>query len=364
MIDKARLLATFLDLVRIDSPSGEEEAFAAEMAGRLQALGSVVQRDAYGNLIARLGEGHSPFLFGAHMDTVEPGRGIRPIVEDGVVRTDGSTILGGDAKSGVAAILEGLTAFASSGRALPALEVVLTRREESGLEGSANLDYSLIEARSGAEFDGEGPVYQITVEAPARLSAQIEFTGRGAHAGVEPEKGISAIQMAAQFVSGFPQGRIDEETTANIGLVAGGSAANAVPEHASLTAEARSRDPEKLRSLRGRILALVSEVEHAFPEGAVSCVLREEFTGYKLAATHPAVQRVAGAMRRIGLMPDLIVSGGATDANNFAGHGIDVVVVGLGGADFHTVRESIPVVNLVDAARFCYALLEDLAVGA
>ncbi|HXH23560.1 MAG TPA: M20/M25/M40 family metallo-hydrolase [Dehalococcoidia bacterium] len=363
MIDSRRLLATFLDLVAIDSPSGEEAAVAGHVTRVLEGLGARVREDAYGNLIATLGAGNEPFLLGSHLDTVEPGRGIKPLVVDGVVRTDGSTVLGGDAKAGIAAILEGLTAFAASGRPMPAVEIVLTRGEEAGLVGSANLDYSLIRARLGVEFDGEGPVSQITVEAPGRISAQLHFTGRAAHAGVEPEKGISAIQMAARFIAGFPQGRIDQETTANIGLISGGSAANAVPEHATLTAEARSRDPAKLAALREQVLALVDDVRSAFPGGAVRCDLREEFGGYKLPPEHPLLARVTGAMRRVGLTPEFIASGGATDANNFARHGIDVAVVGLGGFDFHTVRETLPIANLEDSARFCLALLEDLASG-
>jgi tripeptide aminopeptidase len=361
VIDEQRLLSTFLDLVRIESPSGEEDEFAAALERRLNGLGAAVKRDSYGNLVADIGPAAEPFLIAAHMDTVEPGRGIKPIVEANVVRTDGSTVLGGDPKSGVAAVLEGLTAVKAAGGDLPALQLVFTRREESGLEGSANLDYSLVRARRGVEFDGEGAVSNVTIEAPGRISAQIEFVGRGAHAGVEPEKGISAIQMAARFIAGFPQGRIDAQTTANIGLVAGGSAANAVPEHARLTAEARSRSPSRLEAVREQILGLVEEVRSAFPGGRVEYELREEFSGYKMPADHPVVATVSEALRRSGLEPALISSGGATDANNFARHGIEVVVVGLGGQDFHTVRESISIPALNDAARFCFELLRGLA---
>jgi tripeptide aminopeptidase len=362
VVNGERLLSTFVALVAIDSPSGEEAQFAAHLTRRLEDLGAQVAVDSYGNVIGHIGTGE-PFLLGSHMDTVEPGRGIRPVREAGVIRTDGSTVLGGDPKAGVAAILEGLVAFRESGRALPALELVFTRGEESGLEGSANMDYSMLRAKKGVEFDGEGPVSNVTVEAPGRLSAEIEFTGRGAHAGVEPEKGISAIQMAARFVEGFPQGRLDQETTANIGLIEGGSAANAVPERANLAAEARSRDAGKLQALGSRISALADEVRDAFPGGSVDCRLREEFGGYKLDRSHPLVATVARAINEIGLRPELIASGGATDANNYARQGIDVVVVGLGGEDFHTVRESIKVANLVDGARFCVALLEALARG-
>ncbi len=360
MIDERRLLATLLDLIRIDSPSGEEEAVAVELTRRLEALGASVRRDAYGNVIARAGRGGSPFLLGAHMDTVEPGRGIRPLVAGGVIATDGSTVLGADPKAGIAAILEGIAATAAAGKPLPALELIFTRGEESGLEGSANLDYSMVAAKRGVEFDGEGPVSNITTSAPARLSAVLRFKGRGAHAGVEPEKGISAIQMAARFAAGFPQGRLDGETTANIGMISGGTAPNAVPETASLTAEARSRDPAKLESVRERILGLVEEVRSAFPDGRVEYELREEFGGYKLDPDHPVVLTVVGALRKAGLQPDLIASGGATDANNYARNGIEVAVVGLGGRDFHTVRESIAVAALNQAARFCETLLESL----
>lgn len=364
MVDRNRLLATFLDLVRIDSPSGEEDSFARHLGGKLEALGAEVRRDAYGNVIARLGVGDAPFLLASHMDTVEPGRGIQPLVEGGVIRTDGSTVLGGDPKAGVAAILEGIAGVRHAGGKLPALELVFTRGEEMGLEGSSNLDYTMLRAKRGVEFDGEGPVQKITVAAPGRLKADIRFTGRGAHAGVEPEKGVSAIKMAALFVQGFPQGRLDDETTANIGLISGGTASNAVPETASVAAEARSRDRAKLAALRQQALDLVARVEREFPEGSVECVLRQEFAGYRLDPSHPLVQVVATAMKGAALSPELISSGGASDANNYAGHGIDVVVVGLGGRDFHTVRESIAVPDLVDAARFCEALIESLVAEA
>ncbi|HEY7270943.1 MAG TPA: M20/M25/M40 family metallo-hydrolase, partial [Dehalococcoidia bacterium] len=358
-----RLLATFLDLVRIDSPSGEEDAIAAELTHRLEALGATVRRDAYGNVIAGIGEGGEPFLLGSHMDTVEPGRGVKPVVDGGVIRSDGSTVLGGDAKSGVTAILEGMAAVKASGAPLPALEIVFTRREESGLEGAANLDYSMLTAKRGAEFDGEGAVSNVTIEAPGRISAELHFKGRGAHAGAWPERGISAIAMAARFVAGFPQGRIDGDTTANIGLISGGTAVNAVSADAAVSAEARSRDPSKLEKVRQQILTLVEDVRAAFPEGRVEYELREEFGGYKIAQEHPVVLAVTQAMRGAGFEPNLIASGGATDANVYALHGIEVVVVGLGGDDFHTVRESISVAALNDAARFCEALIASLRQG-
>lgn len=357
MADRDRLVKTFLDLVQIDSPSGEEAAFAEEAARLLEELGAETLRDSFGNLIARLpGEGE-PLLLGTHMDTVEPGRGVKPLLQDGVIRTDGSTVLGGDPKSGVAAILEGLTVLREKGLAHPPLEVVLTRHEETGLEGARNLDYSLLKAKRGVEFDGEGQVANVTIAAPARLSVEVSFTGRGAHAGVEPEKGLSAIQMATRFVAGFAQGHIDEETTANIGMISGGSAVNAVPEHATIKGEIRSRNVQRMANLKRRMEELARSIQREFGGGKVDLTLREEFGAYSLNKAHPMVQEVAAALSTIGQTPNFIASGGATDANVFAEHGIEVVVVGLGGEDFHTVRESIRVDRLVEVAEFCEALL-------
>jgi tripeptide aminopeptidase len=357
MVNRERLIETFLALVRIDSPSGEEEALAEALTGRLESLGASVVRDAFGNLIARLDGAGEPLFFGSHLDTVEPGRGVKPVIDGDLIRTDGSTVLGGDAKAGIAAILEGLTAAREQGLAHPPLEIVLTRHEESGLGGAVNLDYTLIKARRGVEFDGEGPVTNVTIAAPARVSVEARFTGRGAHAGVEPERGISAVQMAARFVAGYPQGRLDPETTSNIGLITGGTAVNAVPEHASVQGEFRSRDPGRLADLRRQVETLAATVESEFPGGRVALSLKDEFGGYRMDPSSPTVQMVTDALARIGLRPDFIASGGATDANIFALHGMEVAVVGLGGQDFHTVRETVSIQRLTEAARFCLALI-------
>src|SRR5439155_8959941 len=334
-INRERLLQTFLDLVRIDSPSGEEEAVAQEVARRLEALGATTERDGFGNLIGRLAGEGEPVLIGTHLDTVEPGRGIKPVIDGDLVHTDGSTVLGGDPKAGLAAILEGLTVIVESRLAHGAVEMVFTRFEESGLEGSQNLDYSLLTARTGVEFDGEGPVSKVTIAAPARARVDVTFRGRGAHAGVEPEKGLSAVQMAAKFIEGYPQGRLDAESTGNIGLIEGGSAINAVPETAKVRAEVRSRNGETYQALKAEIQVLVAQVEAAFPEGKVDLEIEDMFGGYRLPQDAGAIALVSDAIRKVGLEPEFIASGGATDANNMSVHGIEMAVVGLGGFDFH-----------------------------
>jgi tripeptide aminopeptidase len=357
MANPARLLQTFLELVSIDSPSGEEEPVATEIGRRLEALGALVQRDAHGNLIARLdGEG-APFLLSAHMDTVEPGRSIRPIVDGDRVHTDGSTVLGGDPKAGVAAILEGLTALHEAGTRHRAVEVVLTRGEEVGLEGSRNLDYSLVTAREGVVMDGEGAVSEITDAAPAQYFVDVEVHGRAAHAGVEPEKGIPAIRIAAELVVALPQGRLDPETTANVGTISGGSARNAVPERATVRGEFRSRNPDTLRTLAQEYEARAAEVRARYPEARIEMTLTKVFDGYRLSGEHSVIAACTTALAAIGMTPSLQPSGGATDANIFAGHGIAAAVLGLGGWSFHTTREELSITNLVNGARFVEALL-------
>lgn len=357
MADRDRLVQTFLDLVRIDSPTGEEEAIALDLVRRLTALGAAVQRDGHGNVIARLGSGAEPFLLSAHMDTVEPGRGITPLIDGDTIRTDGTTVLGGDPKAGVAAMLEALTALHLAGAAYRPVELVLTRGEESGLVGSRNLDYSLVRARRGVVLDGEGAVSEITNEAPAQFIIDVDVTGRAAHAGVEPEKGVPAILIAAEMIVELPQGRLDRETTANVGLISGGSARNAVPERCSFKAEFRSRNPERLSEVKQEIELHLAAVSARHPHAKVDARIEKVFDGYKLAAGHPVLKECSEALRALGMEPRLLPSGGATDANIFAGHGIEAAVLGMGGSNFHTTREDLSITNMLNSARFIETLL-------
>ena len=235
MISQERLVNSFCDLVRIDSPSGEEDEVSRHLEARLSRLGFQIGRDAYGNVIA-LEPGESPLLLSAHMDTVEPGRGIKPSIQGDRIVSDGTTILGGDCKAGVAAILEGLESVAEEGLARRPVQVVFTRDEEIGLVGATNLDYSMISAREAVVFDGNGPVDGITGASPTYMRFDVTVKGRAAHAGVEPEKGLSAIRIASEIIAGLPQGRLDDETTFNVGLISGGSVRNAVPPRPPLLA--------------------------------------------------------------------------------------------------------------------------------
>ena len=249
MPNQERLVNAFCDLVRIDSPSGEEWDVAQHVSERLSGLGFQVARDAHGNVIARE-DGDRPLLLSAHMDTVDPGRSIRPQVVGDRITSDGNTILGGDCKAGVAAILEALESVRDDGRARRPVEVVLTRGEEIGLVGASNLDFSMLTGTEAVVFDGNGPVNTITGASPTYMAFDINVRGRGAHAGVEPEKGLSAIKIASDIIAELPQGRIDQETTFNVATITGGTVRNAVPSEASVTGEFRSMNMESLELLR------------------------------------------------------------------------------------------------------------------
>ena len=358
MIDQERLVKTFCDLVQIDSPSGEEEEISQNLAQRLVALGFTVSRDGHGNVIAsEAGEG--PLMLSAHMDTVEPGRGIKPIVSGRRIHTDGTTILGGDCKAGIAAILEGLEAIQDDRLTRVPVQIVITRGEEVGLVGARNLDFAQIVAKEGVIFDGGGPVSKVTIASPTCIRFDVRVTGRAAHAGVEPEKGISAIKIASEIIAQLPQGRIDEETTLNVGSIAGGTVRNAVPETTFFSGEFRSRNAETLELVRHQVSEALEAARQRYPEADVHEELEVQFQMYSLAEDEPVVTRVTRAIAALDLQSELGASGGGTDANIFNLHGTPSVVVGMAARDMHTTREHLEITDLVDAARFCYALLTD-----
>ena len=356
MIDQERLVNSFCEMVRIDSPSDEEEEVAKHLTEKLTQLGFQVQRDAHGNVIASE-EGDDPLLLSAHMDTVEPGRGIKPEVRGDRIVSDGTTILGGDCKAGVSAILEGLQSVKDEGLSRRPLQVVFTRGEEIGLIGATNLDYSMIRAKESVVFDGNGPVNTITGASPTYMSFDVTIKGRAAHAGVEPEKGLSAIRIATDIISQLPQGRLDEETTFNVGFISGGSVRNAVPAEATFGGEFRSRNTETLDLLRMEMLAKLEQARQRYGEASIEEDLEVLFHMYNLDPNDQIVKLVTRVMGDLNLRPNIQPSGGGTDANVMRHHGIECVVVGMSTNEMHTVNEYVVVPDLVTTARFCHMVV-------
>jgi tripeptide aminopeptidase len=356
MIDRDRLVNAFCGLVRIDSPSDEEEDMARHLTQRLEGLGFKVERDAHGNVIASE-DGDNPLLLSAHMDTVEPGRGIKPQINGDRIVSDGTTILGGDCKAGVASIMEALEASAEDGTNRRPVQVVFTRGEEIGLVGANNLDYSMIKAKESVVFDGNGPVNTITGASPSYVSFDVTVKGRAAHAGVEPEKGLSAIRIATELIQALPQGRLDEETTFNVGMISGGSVRNAVPSDAAFGGEFRSRNVETLDSLRMQLESTLETARKKYADAKIQEEMEVLFHMYNLDPNDPIVLLTTGVMKEMGLTPNIQPSGGGTDANVMRLHGIECVVVGMSTNDMHTVNEYVVIPDLVNTAKFCQLVM-------
>ena len=358
MIVRDRLVQSFLELVAIDSPSGDEDAIAAELEHRLQALGLDCAQDAHGNVLAsRPGLGE-PILLSAHMDTVEPGRGIKPILDgDDIIRTDGSTILGADNKAGCAVILEVIQSAIEDGVQARPIEVAISRGEEIGLVGAQNMDYSRITAKVAIVIDSGGPPASVQGQAPYHYTYTVEVNGRAAHAGVEPEKGVPAITIAAEAVLGLPQGRMDFETTGNVGTIHGGLVRNAVPESCVIEGEMRSMEFEKVESLVARAKDHLTEVQQRHPDAKLNSRFHLGYPGYKLEPGDPAADLLFGVLRDLGMEPDPHPVGGGTDGNVFRGHGIASVVIGRGGYNQHTKDEYLVIPEMLDCARVVEAIV-------
>jgi tripeptide aminopeptidase len=379
MVNRERLGDLFKTLIEIDSVSKREGAIAKTLRGIFESLGAEVLIDGAGsrvggdtgNLIARFKGAKAdvvPLLLNAHMDTVQPGEGIKVIFSDGTYTSDGSTVLGADDKSALAVIIETVRILQEKELAWGPLEVVVTICEEIGLLGAKNLDYSLIKAQYGYSLDAtdtEG----IVTRAPSANHIEFKVHGRDAHAGAAPEKGINAIHLASRAISEIRVGRIDEETTANIGLIQGGEATNIVPSLVSVAGEVRSHSPEKLEEETQRIVRSferqVSDYRETFPSDdglpRVEVALRQDFSVLKVPEDHLVVTLAKDAASCLGRKMETKMSGGGSDANIFFGHGIVTCVLGTGMKDMHTVRESI---RLDDMVRSVELLLEVLQLHA
>lgn len=368
---QSRLLGTFLDLVRIDSPSGEEGECARYCERVLLEAGCDVTYDDsaaitgsdVGNLIATLpGDATGVLILSAHLDCVEPCRGVEPVVRDGVVFASGDTVLGSDDKAGLAAALECVRRLSEDGGSRPTVRCVFTVQEEVGLRGAKALAEHAVDGDVCLVLDADGEPGGIVTAAPTHHTFTARFEGRAAHAGVEPEAGISAIAMAASAISRIPVGRIDEATTANIGTVHGGSATNVIAASVTITGECRSTLPGRAEQVRAEMDAtMCSAASEA--GGSVEIEWTHEYAGFSLPDDSPAVLLVAEACRESGLEPRTFATGGGSDANVIAAMGTPTVALSCGMSCVHGTGENIAVTSLEALADLCVAVARRLARG-
>jgi len=367
-----RLVSEFIELVKIDSISKNEAKIAKLLLKRLRDLGLEVIIDETakeiggdtGNIIARLKgdvKRFCPVVFVAHMDTVTPGNNVHPqIKEDGRIVSDGKTILGADDKAGIAALLEALRFIKEINIPHGDIEIVFTVCEEIGLLGSKNLDTSQLKSKMAFILDAIGRTGRIITSAPSCRNFKIVIRGKAAHAGANPENGINAIKIAGDFISQINLGRIDEETTANIGIISGGKVTNIIPDKVVLEGEVRSRDNEKIESY---IYKLQETLENlAKKANAITKIeVKKNFNGYKLSSTSTIVKVAIKAAESIGLQPELCSGGGGTDANIFNEKGILSINLAVGMMNAHTTGEWIYIEDLERTKKYIIAIIENLS---
>jgi tripeptide aminopeptidase len=358
-------------LCEVPSPSRDEAAVAELVRAELRALGAEVSEDGAaavigagcGNIVGRFpatAPGGTPIALLAHLDTVPVTGPIEVELVDGHLRNAHPTILGGDDKAAVAVMIEAMRRVRDEGLHHAGVELVFTPCEEIGLRGAAALDPSALVAGMGFVFDHTGPVGHLVASAPSLHKIQATFIGRAAHAGIAPEAGRSAIEAAARALGRMPLGRIDQETTANVGTIEGGTATNVVAERCEILAETRSRDEQ---ALAVQLTAMLDALTWAASECEVDLETRvdREFTAYRLTEDDPQVRMALEVLISLGHRPQLVASGGGSDVNALIHNGFPAVNLCNGMVDVHTPDERIALASLeamfdvtmglVDAAR-------------
>jgi tripeptide aminopeptidase len=357
----------FLELAALPSPPGEERAVADVVVRYLRDLGLTVEEDdagsrvgsTMGNLYCRVepNDGGTPLFLCAHLDTVPPDGPLEPVIDDGVVRNAGGTILGADNKAAVAAMLDGTRRLLAESRRHGGVELLFTPKEEVGLLGAAAFDHERFAARIGYVYDQAAPIGDVILGAPYSQAMYVRFHGRAAHSGMYPEEGRSSVVAAARAIADLRLGRIDDETTANVGTIHGGTAGNIIPEWCTLEAEARSHDERKLRTLVQEMLDAFS-----FAAGLEDCEVEtkvsKSYRGYRFKRDDAVVRIAHSALERSGYAPAYGLSGGAADANIFNERGLACLNLANGMQDIHTPDERITVDDLEGMVEVTLALVD------
>lgn len=367
-IDAEKLLNTFLAMVRINSPSGGEGEMREYLTDRLNALGLAYTVDPKGNVIAevpRYGCDHDDVLvLSGHMDVVPPCLDIQPVIEDldgdRIIQSDKTTVLGADDKAGLAPILETVAFALEHDLPRPRLRLIFTVEEETGLSGAKRLSDDVLRAGFAATFDHTGKQGVIINQAPTYVAWKIICVGKSVHAGIMPEQGVNAIIFAARIIKRLSAerhtGRIDADTTANLGILKGGKGTNVVPDEVVLEGELRSHNPDVIESELTAIRRILEEEKEKFPGSDYTFETHTEFEAYRIDENHPGVRLIRQAARDAGLAPTLIRTNGGSDNNVFVKRGLPGVVLSAGYMDPHAVSERVRLSEMVQCARFIMAM--------
>ena len=380
-MNRERLRDEFLELVRISSVSKREGNVAKRLTTILEGIGATVEIDDAGdkigsdtgNLVARFpgtAPDVAPFLLCGHMDTVPPADNVRPVLDGDVIRTDGTTVLGGDDKSGIVAILETVRLLRE--RQIPhgPIDVLFTICEELGLIGAKHFDVGRLRARTGLVLDCDG-VHELITRAPAANRMQFTVHGLEAHAGLAPEQGISAVQVAAEAIAAMRLGRVDAATTANVGRIEGGLASNIIPNRVVLRAETRSLTLEALEAQTRHMLECIERaasrrsvtVAGKTTTARVEARVERDYEPLSVADDTRIVRLVRGAAERLSKPFKTRSTGAASDANVFSGRGVEVANLGCGMRQIHTVNEWVDVNDMIATTELLVETMRLHAAG-
>jgi len=367
MVNQNRLVKLFCELASIASPSGREEEIAVFVIERLTRFGIPVKRDDYGNIIAKFSGRGEPIILCAHLDTVTagPGEEVKPVIDGGVIMSDGTTVLGADNKDFIAAILETISVITENKLSHRAIEIVFTKEEEAISRGAKELDISLLDGKECLIADDASPLGKITQSAPFNERFDITFVGRTAHV-KSPEKGINAVHAVAQAICEMPLGKVGNFTTVNVAHVLGGLAGvtdktevgtmqnqlrNTIPDFAKIFGEVRGPNKDEFETTFASIRTICTDV--AKRTGA-----KVEFSSVRLANGYfhsendPLLRRIVSVFDSQEVKPSFYHSIGGSDANVLNERGIKTVVISSGEKDTHTVNEQIEIKDLISLTDF------------
>lgn len=366
---KENIISRFCDYVKIESPSYKEGNFAKVLKSELENLGFEVRFDDAGtqsgsdtgNLIGYLKgtKDVEPIMFCAHMDTVSPYENIEPVIENGIIKSAGNTILSADDKAGVVAIIEGIKHIKENNIEHGDIEVVFTICEEVGLYGSKFLDTSKLKSKMAFILDSSGDVGGVIVKGPAQTQIKAEFHGKAAHAGLSPEKGISAIQVASRAIDKMNLLRIDEETTANVGTIKGGTATNIVSDYVVVEFECRSLNQNKLEQ---QVKHMVDTIKNAAADygSKVDINVEDSYTPFSVSKDDPILKVCENAMSKLNIPYNPRSTGGGSDTNILSGKGLSAVTLGIGLFNAHSVDEYIAVDDLIKLTELVSSIVQTI----
>ncbi|MFQ3574697.1 MAG: M20/M25/M40 family metallo-hydrolase [Thermodesulfovibrionales bacterium] len=364
-IKKERLIDTFIELIKINSPSFSEKTICNHLNTLLRNCGFKTTIQDFGRSINLIGfkEGHDntipTLILSAHMDTVQPTEGLSYSIDDERIKSTGNTILGADDKSAIAQIIEAIRVIQETNIEHGDIEIVFTSAEEKGLIGAKSLDYASLKGKMALVIDSTGSVGRIIIAAPTHLTYELTVNGKSAHAGIEPEKGINAIRVVSEIIANIPDGRIDSVTTANVGYIRGGGETNVVPAEVTIKGEIRSHDRETLNKTIQRLKDTINDV---CEKASTKYSLKEsiEYESFRIDNDDAFLSIVKQAYENVGINPELAVSGGGSDANIFNHKGIKAINISNGMQSVHTNEEYILIDDLVKGASVIVEIIKTM----